>query len=257
LEAHPSHIERIDRLADILLAKSVALGARRGERIEQVTEYGVADVQLFWLLHCIHAAWPQLRFLASHPNQPPERLYAVLAHLAGVLMTFSTRAQLADIPPYGHADADGVFARLEATIRELLDAIIPSRVVSIALTHTGTTTWNGQFLDERIAANTADWYLSIGSSLPPYELVEQFPRLCKIGAPDDVRHIVNSALAGIPLKPVQRVPAAIPVRLDNHFFALDADDPAHGRMLAARACQIYLPASFPDATLQLYAVLRR
>ena len=89
-----------------------------------------------------------------------------------------------------------------------------------------------------------------------FELVEQFPRLCKIGAPDDVGHIINSALLGIPLKAVQRVPAAIPVRLDNQYFALDSSSAAHARMLAARACQIYLPASIPDAALQLYAVLR-
>ncbi|MFC0401898.1 type VI secretion system baseplate subunit TssK [Paraburkholderia rhizosphaerae] len=256
LASHPLHIERVNRVADILLSKSVALGARRGERIEQVTEYGVADVQLFWLLHCIHAAWPQLRFLASHSGQPPERLYAVLAQLTSALMTFSTGAQLTDVPSYDHARADEIFTRLETKIRELLDAIIPSRVVSIALTHKSATTWIGHFLDERIATHAADWYLSVSSSLPPFELVEQFARLCKIGAPDDVEHIVNSALAGIPIKPVQRVPSAIPVRLDNHYFALDADDPAHARMLAAHACQIYLPASIPDAALQLHAVLR-
>jgi len=87
-------------------------------------------------------------------------------------------------------------------------------------------------------------------------LVERIPRLCKIGAPDEVDHIVNSALAGIALKAVQRVPAAIPVRLDNQYFALDAASPAHARMLAARACQIYLPTSVPDVSLELYAVLR-
>ena len=82
------------------------------------------------------------------------------------------------------------------------------------------------------------------------------PKLCKIGAPDDVEHIVNSALAGIPLKAVQRVPAAIPVRLDNHYFALDAKDPAHARMLASGACQIYLPTTIPGTSLELCAVLR-
>ncbi|WP_126283673.1 type VI secretion system baseplate subunit TssK [Burkholderia stagnalis] len=256
LSGHVLHVERINRLANILGARSAALGARRSERIEQVAEYGVADVQLFWLLHCIHNAWPQLRYLASHPSQPTDRLYQVLAQLAGALMTFSTSAQLTDIPPYDHARADDVFARLESLIRGLLDAIIPSRVVSIGLTHTSPTTWSGQFLDERLADGTADWYLSVNAALPAFELVEQFPRLCKIGAPDDVEHIVNSAVAGIPLKAVQRVPGAIPVRLDNHYFALDPADAALARMLAARACQIYLPASIPDASIELYAVLR-
>ncbi|CAB3718551.1 type VI secretion system baseplate subunit TssK [Paraburkholderia rhynchosiae] len=256
LGAHALHVERINRLADILQAKSAALGSRRSERIEQVAEYGVADVQLFWLLHCIHTVWPQLRFFSTHPGQPPERLYSTLGQLASVLMTFSTGSQLGDIPAYDHARADEVFARLETQIRDLLDAIIPSRVVSIGLTHRHPTTWAGQFLDERIVASSADWYLSVHAASPALELVEQLPRLCKIGAPDDIGHIVNSALPGIPLKAVQRVPAAIPVRLDNQYFALDASDPAHARMLAARACQIYLPTSVPEASLELYAVLR-
>ncbi|AET93171.1 hypothetical protein BYI23_C010250 [Burkholderia sp. YI23] len=256
LGAHTLHVERITRMADILLAKSLALGARRSERIEQVAEYGVADVQLFWLLHCIHAAWPRLRFLASNPNLPPERLYAVLSELASALLTFSTGSQLTDIPSYDHVRADEVFAEIESMIRNLLDAIIPSRVVPIDLSHDNATTWNGKILDTRIADGAADWYLSVNSTLPAFELVERIPRLCKIGAPDEVDHIVNSALAGIALKAVQRVPAAIPVRLDNQYFALDAASPALARMLAARACQIYLPTSVPDVSLELYAVLR-
>ncbi|KWF63750.1 type VI secretion system baseplate subunit TssK [Burkholderia pseudomultivorans] len=256
LGSHPLHLERVRRLADILHAKSLALGARRSERIERVAEYGVADVQLFWLLHCIHAAWPHLRLFATHPGRPPEQLYATLAQLASALMTFSTGAQLTDIPAYDHARADDVFAQLESLIRDLLDAIIPSRVVSIGLTRKTPTTWTGQFLDERVVEDAADWYLSVNAPMPAFELVEQFPRLCKVGAPDDVEHIINAALLGIPLKAVQRVPAAIPVRLDNQYFALDSSSAAHAKMLAARACQIYLPASIPDAALELYAVLR-
>lgn len=255
LAGHLLHIERVKRLADILQAKSAALGARKSERIDDVAEYGVADVSLFWLLHSIHTYWPQLRFFATHPNQPPERLYGVLAELASVLMTFSTGAQLVDIPVYDHACAHEIFAKLETLIRDLLDAIIPSRVVAIGLTRKSPTTWTGQFHDERLCSG-ADYYLSVNAALAPFDLVEQLPRLCKIGAPDDVEHIVNSALAGIPLKAIQRVPAAIPVRLDNHYFALDANDPAHARMLAARTCQIYLPTTVPEASLELYAVLR-
>jgi type VI secretion system protein ImpJ len=256
LTGHALHIERINRITDILLAKSLALGARRSERIEEVAEYGVADVQLFWLLHCIHTAWPKLRYLASHPNQPPERLYSVLSELACALMTFSTGSQLSDLPIYDHVRADEIFGELEALIRQLLDATIPSRVVSIGLTRENATTWFGHVLDDRIAADSADWYLSVNASMSAFDLIERIPRLCKIGAPDDVEHIVNSALTGILLKNVPRVPSAIPVRLDNQYFALDATSPAHARMLAARACQIYLPAAVPDATLELYAVLR-
>jgi type VI secretion system protein ImpJ len=75
-------------ITGILQARSLALGARRSERIEQVAEYGVTNVQLFWLLYYIHAAWPQLRLFATHFSRPPEHLYATLAQLASALMTF-------------------------------------------------------------------------------------------------------------------------------------------------------------------------
>ncbi|MDR5753441.1 MULTISPECIES: type VI secretion system baseplate subunit TssK [unclassified Caballeronia] len=254
LAAHERHQERIARLSDILLAKSTALAARRSERVDQIAEFGVADVSLFGLLHCIHTHWPKLAFLGTHPNQPPERLYDVLATLAGALMTFSTGTSLAAIPPYEHAKQEEIFSALEALIRDLLDAIIPSRVIPIGLTHKSATLWAGQFKDEWLLEG-ADYYLSVYAALPAFQLIEQIPKLCKIGSPDDIEHIVNSALAGIPLKAVQRVPAAIPVRLENQYFALDASDPAHARMLAARACQLYLPPSVPEASLELYAVL--
>ncbi|GLQ48619.1 type VI secretion system baseplate subunit TssK [Dyella flava] len=254
LSAHAKHLDRVQRLADILLAKATSLAARRGQRIEQVAEFGVADVSLFWLLHCVHTHWPRLAFLASHPQQSPERLYAVLSELAGALMTFSTGTALSAIPLYEHTRQDEIFNRLDSLIRDLLDTVIPSRVIPIGLAKRSATSWMGQFNDERLLKDV-DYYLSVNASLPALQLLELIPRLCKIGAPDDVEHIVNSALTGVPLKAVQRVPAAIPVRLENQYFALDTADPAHARMLAARACQIYLPASVPEASLELFAVL--
>ncbi|AIY41478.1 Uncharacterized protein ImpJ/VasE [Collimonas arenae] len=254
LSAHQRHTERVARLTDILLAKSTALSSRRRERVDQIAEFGVADVSLFWLLHCINTHWPDLSFLVSHPNQPPEKLYALLARLAGALMTFSTATTLTSLPAYDHNQQEQVFSKLEALIRELLDAIIPSRVIPIGLTQKSPTIWSGQFLDERLLKG-ADYYLSVQAGLPALQLIEHIPKLCKIGSPDDIGHIVNAALAGIPLRAVQRVPAAIPVRLENQYFALDSTDPAHARMLAARACQIYLPSSLRDASLELFAVL--
>ena len=70
-----------------------------------------------------------------------------------------------------------------------------------------------------------------------------------------MEQIVNSALSGIPLRTMSRLPAAIPVRIENQYFALDSAHPAFKRMVDARACQFYIPASMPDVSLELYAVL--
>ncbi|QAU23558.1 type VI secretion system baseplate subunit TssK [Dyella sp. M7H15-1] len=254
LSANDHLTARMQRLSEILAAKSASLAQRRKERSDKIADYAVADVSLFWLLHSVNTTWPALARLAQAPDQHPERLYAVLASLAGSLLTFSMTDTLQSIPSYDHRAPETVFAKLEALIRTLLDTVIPSSVVPITLDRPRATSWAGQFNDPRLVENT-DYYLAVRASMPAHELLEIFPRLCKIGAPDDVQHIVNSALPGIPLRPASRLPAAIPVRIENHYFALDSAHPAFKRMTAAHACQIYVPTSIPDASLELYAVL--
>lgn len=132
--------------------------------------------------------------------------------------------------------------------------MIPSRVVPIALERIRPTAWLGKILDERLVEG-AEYYLSVQAGMPAHALLEQLPRLCKAGVPDEVEQIVNSALPGIPLRAMSRLPAAIPVRIENQYFALDTGHPAFTRMLAARACQFYVPASLPRVSLELFAVL--
>jgi type VI secretion system protein ImpJ len=245
---------RMKRLSEILSAKSASLAVRRRERSDQIADYAVADVSLFWLLHSVNSSWPELARLTQAPDQHPEKLYTLLSRLAGSLLTFSTTETLQAIPPYDHRAPEPVFAELESLIRNLLDTVIPSRVIPIALERVRGTVWTGLIRDERLVEE-ADYYLSVQAAMPAHALIEQFPRLCKAGAPDEVEQIVNSALSGIPLKAMSRLPAAIPVRIENQYFALDSAHPAFKRMIAARACQFYVPVSIPDVSIELYAVL--
>jgi type VI secretion system protein ImpJ len=254
LSASAQLTSRMNRLSEILSAKSASLAVRRRERSDQIADYAVADVSLFWLLHSVNSTWPDLARLCQAPGQHPERLYGVLARLAGSLLTFSTTETLQAIPAYVHHAPEPVFAELESLIRTLLDTVIPSRVVPIVLERIRGTAWIGKIKDERLVEG-ADYYLSVQSGLPAHALLDQLPRLCKAGAPDEVEQIVNSALSGIPLRAMSRVPAAIPVRIENQYFALDSAHPAFKRMVDARACQFYIPASMPDVSLELYAVL--
>jgi type VI secretion system protein ImpJ len=254
LSANDRLMERMKRLSEILSAKSASLAVRRRERSDQIADYAVSDVSLFWLLHSVNSTWPDLARLCAAPQQHPERLYGVLARLAGSLLTFSTTETLQAIPAYDHRTPEPMFADLESLIRVLLDTVIPSRVVPITLERPKHTMWAGKINDERLT-DGADYYLSVQSSLPAHVLLEQLPRLCKAGAPDEVEQIVNSAMPGIPLRVMSRLPAAIPVRIESQYFALDSAHPAFKRMIAARACQFYVPSSIPDAVLELYAVL--
>jgi type VI secretion system protein ImpJ len=69
--------------------------------------------------------------------------------VAGSLLTFSTTETLQAIPAYDHHAPEPMFAELESLIRVLLDTVIPSRVVPIALERPKHTMWAGKINDER------------------------------------------------------------------------------------------------------------
>lgn len=209
LSASETLIAQMDRLTSILGAKSTSLAARRRERADQIADYAVSDVSLFWLLHSVNSAWPELAHLCNAPDQHPDHLYRALSRLAGSLLTFSTTETLQSIPAYDHVSPGPVFAALETLIRTLLDTVIPSRVVPVALERVRPTMWLGLINDERLAEG-ADFYLSVRASVTAQTLADQLPRLCKAGAPDDVEQIVNSALPGIPLRAHPRLPHGYP-----------------------------------------------
>jgi type VI secretion system protein ImpJ len=87
-------------------------------------------------------------------------------------------------------------------------------------------------------------------------LQSQFPRLCKIGTPDEVDQLINAALDGVPMQALSHVPAAIPLRLENQYFALDLNHAKGLAMLAAGVCALYVPSTLVEVKLELFAVLR-
>ncbi len=75
-------------------------------------------------------------------------------------------------------------------------------------------------------------------------------------SPDEVNAVSINALNGIPLIPVMRMPAALPVRLENHYFALDMESAAARDMLEQGVCMFYVPSLLGALEIELFAVLR-
>lgn len=250
-----SLLKELDLLCIQIQAKRQHLLGMRHERNQQIAEFATADVSLFWLLNALSSFEPQLKFLRDNPTIHPERLYQTLTAFTGSLLTFSLANSVNDIPGYQHDKLNEVFPPLFELVRNLLEESLPSRVIKIDLVHDQDTLWTGRLNDSRLIED-ADFYLSVRSSMPGHQLLSQFPILCKAGAPDDVRQIIHSALSGIPIKALNHVPAAIPLRLENQYFALDLSHSAAKNMLLARCCEFYVPRAMPDISLELFAVLR-
>ncbi|QIU89843.1 type VI secretion system baseplate subunit TssK [Yokenella regensburgei] len=254
MSASPWLIQSFSDVLHRLQARRKRLMQMRRESNDRLADFAVADVSLFWLLNSLNSAEPVLKELFLGPSRHPELLYRELARLIGSLLTFSLTHSTEDIPLYQHDAPELVFPPLLALLDTLLEASLPSRVVSIALEQSGQF-WKGVLHDIRLREG-ADFYLSVRSSVPNHLLQVQFPLLCKAGSSEDVSDVVNVALNGVELKPLAHVPAAIPMRLENQYFALDLNSSAAEAMLDAGNCAFYVPAALGEVKLELYAVMR-
>jgi type VI secretion system protein ImpJ len=245
--------QQVRRLLDALQAKVSALYGHHREPSRNVVEYRSGDMSSFWLLHTASTAYASLSHYFHHPALHPERLFEQLLGLAGSLMTFSKSWTLADLPSYQHVDPQPGFGKLLLIIRELLDTVISSKYISIALEETRPSYHLGKLDSGRIDDKTA-FYLAVTGAVPALELVGSVPQLFKVGAPDDVDKFVLAAMPGVPLHHAPQVPAAVPVRPDTVYFAVDTKGQMAERMLKAQSMCVYVPIGMGDLRLELVAV---
>ena len=255
--AHPGLLMQLDNLLSQLSSKRQRLMGMRRESNQRMADFAVADVSLFWLLNALNTYQPMLADLKAWPARPPEQVYLELTKLAGSLLTFSLEHDVEQIPPYRHEELESVFPPLLRMISTLLEASLPSRVIALTLEESSANRWQVRLDDPRLREpDSADFYLSVRCRLPAVQLQSQFPRLCKIGTPDEVDQLVNAALDGVPLQSLSHVPAAIPLRLENQYFALDLNHAKGKPILAQGVCAFYVPSTLADVKLELFAVLR-
>ncbi len=247
--------ERLSLLNRQLRSRRTRLMSMRRESNARLADFAVADVSLFWLLNALNSHARVLTRYEHKPQRHPEMVWAELSRLAGSMLTFSLEHEPDVIPEYHHDDPSRTFPPLFDLIAELLETSLPSRVVALEMLRPDEHTWKATFHDIRLREE-ADFWLSVRSNIPLWQLTEQFPAMCKAGSPDDVNRISSVALEGIPLIPVSRVPAALPVRMENQYFALEMDNPVARDMLEQGVCVFYVPALLGEVELELFAVLR-
>lgn len=245
----------LNRITLLVLSRIDNLSARRRARSENTVDFSVSDSTLFWFLHGLNTIYPELKHLNDYPQQHPEELYKLLVRLLGMLYTFRVSESVNEMEPYDHFDLFGTFNRLELKIRSLLDEVIPSPVIELSLEHTKSTHWRAQIFDSRIDDN-AEFYISAHSDSVVFaELQKQLPLVSKIGAPEDVERVINTAVMGVPLQLLSQTPPSLPFRMDNVYFRLDKRHVAFSRMMQSQVCSIYVPASIPNLHLSLFAVV--
>lgn len=252
--AAPALARLLDALMQKLQARLEALYAVQREPSKDVIVQG-GDLASFRLLQTISAGCGILHHHARCSGFHPERLFQDLLGLVGGLMAFSRKVRIKDLPGYDHEQPGPAFARLDAILRELVDMVISSAYLAIPLVQDASrpSYYEGRLPPDGIDQKTL-LCLGVRADLPALDLVAAVPGRFKVGSPDDVARLVASALPGVELVHLPQVPAAVPVRPNTYYFALQAKSPLYASMLQGQAASVYVPSGIRELSLELFAI---
>ena len=242
------------RLVEILSAKSTGLAGTRRQKSQSLAEFSIADVASFWLLYTINTHMPQLRHLFETRRGHPAELYAAMVSLAGALTTFSSTVHPRDLPVYDHADPGPGFAALDATIRDLLETVVPANYASLPLRLVRPSIY-ATAIDQDRYLTSPQWFLAVSAELDQAELAAKAPRLIKLSSADRIDRLVKQALPGLELTYAATPPSAIPIKVKHTYFQLALSGAEWDAIRLARHIAAYVPSDFPNAELEVVVVL--
>ena len=239
-------VEKLDARADALRAERSAHGGG--------ADYASREIASFWLSHAIHSSAAPLRHHLATRAAHPEEVFQELSRLAGALCTFSLTSHPRDLPSYDHDDATACFLALERHIREHLDIIFPTNSLTIPLAQTDPFLFAGRIADRR-AFGRAHWFLGVRSSAGQAEVLARVPRVVKVCSAKHIARLVKEAFPGLPLPPAScHLPSRAP-RIGTTYFSIGLTGPCWASIVDSAEVGVYVPASIPDAELEVAIVL--
>jgi len=242
------------RLVEILSAKSTGLASGRRQKNQSLAEFGVADVASFWLLYTINSFFPELRHIFETRQGHPAELYNAMLGLAGSLTTFSSTIHPRDLPPYEHDNLTACFTRLDATLRELLETVVPATTVSLPMKLVQPSVYAAALDQEKYLA-APQIFLVMAVDGRGADVPGRAPHLVKTAAAGQLDTLIRQALPGIPLTYVPHPPSAVSVKVNHHYFLLQKSGPEWDNVARARNIAAYVPAEFVAPQLELLIVL--
>jgi type VI secretion system protein ImpJ len=242
------------RQIEILAAKSMTLSGPRRQRGKITAEFSPSETANFWLLHTVNSYLPELKHIWKVRKGHPEAAYLAMLRLAGALSTFSLEARPENLPDYDHNDLGRCFTLLDQNIRDLMETVIPSKFVSVPLSVKDRFIWSGTVTEDQYFRDS-QFYLAVSAKMGLDDVIRKVPQLVKISSTDDIQHLVRNALPGLPLRHVPVPPPAIPIKLDNQYFALNQGGELWNAMMLSRQIAVHAPGEIVEPKMELLIVL--
>jgi type VI secretion system protein ImpJ len=234
---------------------------RAGQRVEELAlraveaaEAGAESIANFLLLQALNRWRPQLAHLASLPMVHPERLNEALLGMAGELATLTRpERQPQPFPAYDHLRLRETFEPVVEAIQAALSAVYDRAAVQLPLVQAGPGAYTARITDPALF-QTGYFYLVASARMSLEDLRARFPSVAKIGPVQKMRQIVDSALAGIPLRHTPTPPPQIRALPGHVYFELGRSAPDWPALAAAPALGLHVAGDWPELRLELWCV---
>ena len=218
-------------------------------RVSQSGKGGSAEVGDFMMLQLVNRYEPVLAHYASLSGMHPEDLFRLLVMLAGEMATFTATSQRpGQMPTYRHDDLKASFEPVMKMLRDSLSMVLEQTAVPIPLKERGYGIRVGQVPDTSLL-DDATFVLAGSASMTVEELQARFPPQVKIGSVETIRALVNSALPGVPIRPMPAAPRQIPFHAGNTYFELDRASEHWAALKTSGGFAIHVGGDFPDLQL--------
>lgn len=251
------HVHAVRRLAGFLTELQGLLQHRAAAlagRVSQSGKGGTAEIGDFLMLQLVNRYEPLLAHLAGQHGLHPEDLFRVLVQIAGELATFTgTNQRPGQMPTYRHDDLKATFEPVMRMLRDSLSMVLEQTAIPIPLKERAYGIRVGQVPDPALMTQ-ANFVLAVSASMPAEELQRRFPSQVKIGSVETIRDLVNSALPGVPIRPLGVAPRQIPFHAGYIYFQLDRASEFWGAMRNSGGFAIHVGGDFPDLQMEFWAI---
>jgi len=256
LTIHASEVivSSLRSLIELLVTRSTQLAGGRRAKNQSLADFTASDVANFWLLYTINTRLPGLRHILESPNIAPQRLFDEMSDLAGSLTSFSPKIDPRDLPQYDHEKPGPPFRSLDELIRLMLETVVPSNFVALALKQIRDTTYATSIDKDAYLENTR-FYLAVSADLRDPDVIDRTPKLMKVSSAAQIENLIRHALPGLRLAYVAQPPRAIPVKLRHHYFAVEQSGQFWDQVRQSRSFAVYVPADFLNPQMELIILL--
>lgn len=241
----------LTELLGLLRHRSAAIARRMGDPSLR----GAAEIGDYMMLQALNRTTPVIAHMTGQAAQlHPEPVFRALVSLAGEISTFTASEHIApEYPEYVHMTPAACFDPVMDDLRRSLSAVLDSSATPIPLELRRHGVRVGMIGDASLRTG-ANMVLAARAEIPNEQLRRLMPNQIKVGPVERISELVNSALPGVPIRPLPVAPRQLPFRQGTVYFDLDTSVDLWRAISETGTIAIHLASDFPGLELELWGV---